>query len=219
MKKLLYSEGFLRKLRIFILGCIILSAGIVLATKADLGVAVYDAFVLNLSLVTQTTYGTISVIMGLILVGVQIILTHKWQVSYIVQMGMLMAFSVILDALMYGVLASFGVNTLFGKILLFIIANILICLGIAMILSARLQSFPLETSMNVIYDRFGFSMSKIKYGYDAVWLVCAIITGMMGQLNDYHLGIGTAIMFVLHGWLINFFFVKLTNYLYGEVIH
>lgn len=217
MTKLL-NDGLWRKLRIFTLGCLLLSIGICLATKADLGIAVYDAFILNISMLTKLTYGNISVIMGLLLVGLQIILTRKWQLSYVVQMGVLLTFSLILDAMMYGVFNRFEVSGLGMQIGFFVVANILICLGIALILCARLQSFPLETSMNVIYDKFGFPISWIKYGYDAVWLILAIVIGFAGKLTDYHLGLGTAIMFVLHGWLINFFFEKLNHYLHGETV-
>lgn len=214
MAKFWNRIGFWRQLRIFVIGCLILSLGITLATKANLGVAVYDAFILNLSLITNTTYGTVSIFMGLSLVSVQFLLTRKWDISYIVQMAVLMTFSVILDLLMYGVFANLNATTLWGKIVFFVLANIIICLGIGMILSSRLQTFPLESTMNVIYNKFGFSMAKIKYGFDVAWLVLNIVLAYIFKLESLNIGLGTVVMFISQGWLINFFFVKLSNYLY-----
>ena len=214
MAKFWNRIGFWRQLRIFVIGCLILSLGITLATKANLGVAVYDAFILNLSLITNTTYGTVSIFMGLSLVSVQFLLTRKWDISYIVQMAVLMTFSVILDLLMYGLFASINVNTIVMQVLFFVLANIIICLGIAMILSSRLQTFPLESTMNVVYNKFGFSMAKIKYGFDAAWLVLNIVLAYIFKLESLNIGLGTVVMFVSQGWLINCFFVKLSNYLY-----
>lgn len=214
MAKFWNRVGFWRQLRIFVIGCLILSLGITMATKANLGVAVYDAFILNLSIISNTTYGTVSIFMGLFLITCQFLMTRRWNISYVVQMAVLMTFSLILDFLMYVVFASINANTMFMKVIFFVVANIIICLGIAMILSSRLQTFPLESTMNVIYDKFGFSMAKIKYGVDAAWLISNIILGFVCSLESLNIGLGTVVMFVSQGWLINFFFVKLNNALY-----
>ena len=195
MNKLLNNKSFWKQLGIFLIGCLILSFGITLATKANLGVAVYDAFVLNLSIISNTTYGTVSIFMGLFLVACQFILTHRWDISYVIQMVIMLTFSVILDFLMYGVFASLSANTLFMQVVFFIVANIIICIGIAMVLSSKLQTFPLESTMNVVYDKFGFSMGKIKYGADAAWLVLNIVLAFVCSLKDLNIGLGTVVMF------------------------
>lgn len=200
-----------KKYLYFVIGCFTLALGINMATIANLGVAVYDAFIINMSSIINTTYGVMSFIIGIALIGFQIILRRKLDISYLFQLLTLSVFSVIIDFLMYSVFSNLNVETISIQFIYFIFANIFICLGIALILSSKVASFPLETSMSVVYDKFKLSMSKIKYGFDAFWLLGSIVLAFIFKLTNINLGLGTVVMFLLHGSLINYFFEKINQ--------
>ena len=206
--------NIVRSIGLFLIGTLILALGINLANIANLGIAVYDAYVLNLAEVSGMSFGTMSITMGVLLVIAQLVISRKWQMSYLAQLAIALVISFILDFFMYTVFAGIYIDSFMLQVVYFVLANITICLGIAMVLSARLQSFPLETTMNLIHQKYFISISKIKYGFDALWLILAIVIGMVGGLETLHIGLGTLVMFSLHGWLINYFYKNLTHILH-----
>ncbi|MBR3693321.1 MAG: hypothetical protein IKL88_02225 [Erysipelotrichales bacterium] len=204
--------NIVKRIGLFLVGTMILALGINLANIARLGIAVYDAFVLNLAEVSGMSFGTMSITMGVVLVIVQFLISSKWQMKYLVQLAIALLFSSILDFFMYTVFAGIYVDSFVLQVVFFILANITICLGIAMVLSARLQSFPLETTMNLIHQKYHFPISNIKYSFDGLWLVLAIVIGLLDSLADLHIGLGTLVMLSLHGWLIDLFYRLLSKY-------
>lgn len=200
------TARFLKNFSVFLLGCFILASGVCAANLARLGVAPLDACILNLAEVLNSTYGTINGLIGVLLVGVQIAVCRKVKLSHLAQLGLMCVFSMILDLVMYYLIGTIGVESLPVRLVLFVAANLLICLGIATLLNAGMVSFPQESSMALLHERFGIPVSRLKYGYDAVWLTIALLFGLTGGLEDLRIGIGTAVMLLLHGWLVNVFF-------------
>lgn len=196
----------LKNFSVFLLGCIILALGICLANLAKLGVSPLDACILNLAEFLGTTYGAVNGLVGIALVGLQLAVCRRPRLSHLTQLALMCIFSLILDLLMYRVIGGFFVESLALRLILFVLANLLICLGIATLLNAGMVSFPQESSMALLHEKFGFPISRLKYCYDGVWVALAVIFGLIGKLKDLRIGIGTAVMLLLHGWLIHQFY-------------
>lgn len=197
------------RLLFFLTGMVILVIGVVLCSKVQFGMAPFDSFVLNTSIGLGIKYGTVNILVGCLFVLLQILVLRKeFKVISLIQIVFLVLISVIMDFFMYRVFAFEFSSSMMIRVPLFVLGLTMISLGIGMFMSAQFYSFPLETLIALLYEKYHLKVSVIKWAIDAIFLVLSFGICLWFQLPDFNIGLGTIILFLAVGPLINLFFEK-----------
>ncbi|WP_100371785.1 YczE/YyaS/YitT family protein [Bacillus sp. FJAT-45037] len=191
---------------VYVVGLIILSFGITMTILAGLGAGAWDALNVGLSMVTPFTVGNWVIFVGLLLIGLNALLSKSrpeiFSILTIVILGFFIDFWLIIV---------FDNVFLTGLILQFIVLAIgivLMALGIATYLQAKFAVIPIDRFMFVLQGLFGVKLMIAKTIAEVSALILAFVVG--GPI-----GLGTILVTFLIGPSIQFFYPKLEKMVYG----
>ncbi len=194
----------------FILGLFILTFGVCLTIKAELGVGAWDALNVALTEWIGLTIGTWVIIDGAVLIFVNAFLLKRkpeiLSVLTIIFIGSLVDFWILI------VFESWEVDGLFIQLVTLVLGLFIIGIGAAIYLQAKFPSSPIDSFMLAIQKRFGVSLMTAKTIGEIVALIPALL--LKGPI-----GFGTIIITFLIGPFIQLcfpYFEKLLQRLIGS---
>lgn len=200
MKKIYNRIGY------FSLGIILIALGIVLGSKAELGMAPFDSFALNLSIISGFTFGTVCLVFVFVFFFLQIALLRK-KFDYKSSLSVVLAgfLSITIDILMYQVFYSdFGFNLWLSSLVLLVGISCL-ALGISFVYIANFYPLPFESFVLVVHRLYHWPISRVKMAVDGVFLICSFILVLVFKLSPTNIGLGTIAYLLLVGPLIGIF--------------
>ncbi|MGR3762613.1 YczE/YyaS/YitT family protein [Rossellomorea sp. NS-SX7] len=190
----------------YCIGLICLSFGVSLIIKGNLGAAPWDALAVGESYLFHLSIGTCIFINGCILIVINAILLRE-------RIQWLAALSIFIIGMMVDFWITNGLlhlePTSFIQQLSFVITGILILgIGIAIYMQAKLPSSPMDTFMIAIHMRFGLNLRNARLLNEAIAITLAMV---------FHgaVGIGTVIVACTLGFIIHFFY-PIMEHMYGK---
>jgi uncharacterized protein len=200
------DTGMKVRFAFYCIGLICLSLGVSLIIKGDLGAAPWDALAVGESYILHLSIGTCIFLNGCILIVINALLLND-------RIQWLAALSIFIIGMMVDFWIKTGLSHIepFGFIqqLSFVIAGILILgIGIAIYLQARLPSSPMDTFMIAIHHRFGLNLRNARLLNEAIAITLAML--VHGAV-----GIGTVIVACTLGFIIHFFY-PIMEHMYGK---
>ncbi|WP_226038230.1 YczE/YyaS/YitT family protein [Aquibacillus saliphilus] len=176
----------------YIIGLIILSLGVTLTIKSDMGIGAWDALNVGLSTI-MFTVGTWVILVGIILIIINsILLKHKPDLYALITI-FVVGFGVDFWLIVF---KNFNPQNFGLKILIFSLGMFLLALGISVYLQAKFAPVPIDNLMIAIHTRFGVRMSVAKTIGELIALTFALI--FKGPI-----GIGTILVTFLIGPIIH----------------
>jgi uncharacterized protein len=182
----------------YIIGLIILSFGVTLTIKSDIGTGAWDALNVGLSKIIFTV-GTWVGIVGIILIVINAILLKKRPDFYALITIFIVGFGIDLWLLL---LKPLDLHSWLMKFLIFAIGLALLALGISTYLQAKFAPVPIDNLMLAIHTRFGIRISVAKTIGECLAFVFALV--FKGPI-----GIGTILVTLLIGPIIHFFYPRI----------
>lgn len=135
----------------YILGCIIIALGVVLMLRSDLGVSSWDTLHYSLHKLIHITVGTATIVVALIFTVAVIILNRNFR--YLLMAIPIVLVGVLIDFFNLIVLADFMPETMFLRIVVYILGLIMLPLGGSLLI---VSTFPAG-----VFDEFMFSMMRL----------------------------------------------------------
>lgn len=192
----------------FIAGLLILSFGISLTIKADLGAGAWDALNVGLESVIGLTVGTWVIIVGVCLIAMNAILA-KEKPDYLALITIVILGPMI-DFFLGIVMADWVFDTFIVQLGILVAGITFVSLGIATYIQPKLPLIPIDNFMISVQKRFNLNITKAKTVTEAFALLMAFIFG--GPI-----GIGTLVILFMLGPTIQFFNPKAKN-AYNRII-
>ncbi|QOY37948.1 YczE/YyaS/YitT family protein [Anaerobacillus isosaccharinicus] len=190
----------------YLLGLFILSIGISFTIIARLGAGAWDALAVGLSNLTGFSVGTWVILIGVILIFVNaLILKNRPQLISIVTVIILGYF---IDFWLIIVFPNFFVETILIRFVILLIGVLLMGIGIATYLQGKFAIIPIDGFMMAIQNRLKVSLGVAKTIAEITALVFAFFAG--GPI-----GIGTVIVTLSIGSMIQIFFPHLERFVHG----
>lgn len=198
-----------KKVVIFFSGLFIMSLGIALSVKANLGLAPISCIPYIYSLKFSPTMGEVAIIMMVIFVIMQILLLRKkYQPIQLIQLLAATSFGYFIDFSRF-LLRNIQISTYGGRVFFCLLSCGIIAFGVFLEVKSELTFLPGEGLVAAIAQSFQIEFGKIKVGFD-----CAVV--LFGMASSFILmqqveGIreGTLASAVLVGCLVRFFNKKL----------
>ena len=204
----------LKKITSTIIGILLIYGSVAFALKAGIGVMPVDAAITSIATLIGMKVGTFSMLFhGSFFLG-QIAMEKKnfrktefLQVLYIVFGGS------VLNFFLYTVLKNVTFSFYPLRVLVCVLAFFVSAFGCTLVLETKLMRTPMEGCIQMIADRMGTTMGKLRQKIDVVLvLVCVAITLIFGV--EWTLREGTIIAALLFGPMMDFWknmFAKRNN--------
>ncbi|WP_045524405.1 YczE/YyaS/YitT family protein [Neobacillus niacini] len=189
----------------FIAGLSIMTFGICLTIKAELGAGAWDALNVALTDSVGLTIGTWIIIDGAVLVAVNSLLVKRR--PEILSILTIILIGSLVDLWMFFVFDPLEVNGLLFKVVTLVLGIFIIGLGAAIYLQAKFPLNPIDSFMMAIIERFRVNLMMAKTIGELIALVPALI--LQGPI-----GIGTIIITFTIGPFVQLcfpYFEKLMN--------
>jgi uncharacterized membrane protein YczE len=190
----------LKRLPILLLGFAFLSFGIVLTMRADLGMNAWGVFHQGLSVQTGLTFGLITILLGLVILGFSI-----WLLKTKIGIG------TVLNVLVVGVmidisdyLFTFIPETTIEKTVLLVIGLFVMTFGRALYISTGLGEGPRD---GLFVGLHLLTKYEIKYIKPAIEFTVLLFGFLLGGT----VGLGTLVIIVASGYLVQTYF-KVLHY-------
>ncbi|WP_080846142.1 YczE/YyaS/YitT family protein [Cytobacillus gottheilii] len=188
----------------YVIGLILLTMGVSLIIKSQLGASAWDALAVGQSNLFEITVGTCVFINGIVLIFLNAFLMKK-------KPEVLAALSI----LVIGIMIDFWLLIAFEQLLpattllkwVVLLAGIAVTgIGVSIYLQAKFPASPMDTLMVAIQTRFGFNLRNSRILSESFALLLAIL--FRGAI-----GIGTIVVTLTLGFVVQFFYPKFEHLL------
>jgi uncharacterized protein len=196
----------LKRLISFLLGLIILSLGISFTILSGFGTGAWDALSVGLANLSGLTVGTWTILVGVVLIFINALLL-KTRPEFIAIITVLII-GYFIDFWLLVIFPNFSVESILLQFITLLIGVLLMGFGIATYLQGKFAVVPIDRFMLAIQKRFKVSLGVAKTIGEVTALIFAFIVG--GPI-----GIGTIIVTLSIGPMIQIFFPYLERFVYG----
>ena len=187
----------MKRFLFYVIGLFILTSGVTLTIKSDIGAGAWDALNVGLSHTIGMTVGSWVIIVGIILIIVNAILMRAWP-DFLALITIIVT-GVFVDFWLITVFENWQIQDVFVAYAVFAAGMILIALGIAIYLQAKFAVIPIDGLMLAIHRKTGLSIRTSKTVGELLALLAAV-------LFSGPIGIGTIIITFGIGPLVQFFY-------------
>lgn len=185
----------------YFLGLFIMTIGIALSVKSNLGVSPVSSIPYTMTCVWGIEMGIATIIFHAFLVLIQFLILRKnFKLKSLLQIAVGIVFGMFTT--LCNTLVSFlpSTDNIIARLFMMLLSTVFIALGIFMYLPADIVPLAGEGVMKTISDVTGIEFSKVKIGFDCTMVavsaaVCLIAIKSLGSV-----GIGTIIAAVLVGF-------------------
>ena len=202
-------ENTAKKTAAFITGLFIMSIGVALSVKANLGVSPISCVPYVFSIKLPFSLGELVIIQNILLICLQIILLrNRYRIFQLVQLPAVFVFGFFIDFSLY--LFS-GINTDFYplQLLLCLLSCIVLAFGIFLIVKADITYMPGEGLTLAIIEVFHTNFGKTKIAVDSSMVIIGIISSFILLRQIKGIREGTVLSALLVGYLIKIYISRL----------
>lgn len=192
------------RITFYIIGSVLLAAGITLSTKTGLGVSPIISVPFSIAGIWQINFAVTTLVVYCILVGIQFLLkAPHYALADLLQIPYTVVFSLLLN--FFDIVFTVNTSSLWLNLLLLAVAIIFIGIGAAMMVNMKLIPNPADglayTVGAVSHKGMGFGKNLI----DFISVALSCILGLVFAGNLMGIGIGTVIAMIGVGRVIALF--------------
>lgn len=203
------NKVLLKKIFIFIIGLFVMSFGVSLSVKADLGVSAISCVPYVYSLKLPLTLGEITILLNILFVIAQIAILRKdYKIVQLVQLPAVIVFGYCIDFTMFA-LSNLKPTSYIEQAALSLSACAVLAFGVFLLLKTRLTYLPLDGLVITISQAYKKEFGKVKISMDSSMVVFGVISSFLLLGNLEGIREGTVAAALLVGGLIKFFNAKI----------
>lgn len=201
----------IKKYSLYIIGILILGFGLILNTKAGLGVSAINSVPYAVSQMTRLSFGNATTILYIIFVIAQILIYKHLDIKILLQIPFSYVMGVVLDV--YDQVLNITIQSHFHAYVLLIIAIITTALGAYLIVTLDLVPNPADGMVKAISKVIKKEFGKTKMMFDIAMMIVTIVMTYTITRSIIGIGIGTILSALFIGQVIVLYNRYLTNYL------
>ena len=194
------NRNILKRMLVYIAGLFILTIGIALSVKSDLGVSPVSSIPYTMTCVWGIEMGKATIIFHCFLVLLQIILLRRnYKIKNLLQIVVGIMFGYFTTFCNWGVSFLPNPQNIVIRMGMLLISTVFVAFGIFLYLPADIMPLAGEGAMQAVSDVSGIAFSKVKIGFDISMVVISLVTCLIFIKSMGSVGIGTIIAAVLVG--------------------
>ncbi|MDE5867145.1 MAG: hypothetical protein K2H31_11185 [Lachnospiraceae bacterium] len=194
------NRNILKRMFVYIAGLFILTIGIALSVKSDLGVSPVSSIPYTMTCVWGIEMGKATIVFHCFLVLLQIILLRKnYKLKNLLQIVVGIVFGYFTTFCNWGVSFLPNPQNIVIRMGMLLISTVFVAFGIFLYLPADIMPLAGEGAMQAVSEVSGIAFPKVKVGFDISMVVISLITCLIFIKSLGSVGIGTIIAAVLVG--------------------
>lgn len=200
LKDKIKSEHYIVRFIVYIIGLFIMTLGVSMSVKSDLGVSPVSSIPYTITCIFGLEMGKATILFHIFLVIIQIfILRKEFKAKNLLQVvvGVLFGYFTTFSNYLFTYLPT--PNNMFIRLVLMIVSTLLIAVGIFFYLPADIVPLAGEGAMKAISDKTGVVFSRVKIGFDLTMVLISLISCLVALHRLGSVGVGTIIAAVLVG--------------------
>jgi len=184
----------------YIIGLLIMTAGIAISVKSDLGVSPISAVPYTITCVSGMEMGKATIVFHCVLVLVQILLLRsRFQIKNLLQ---------IVVGIVFGYFTTFcnwcvgflpDPHNIVLRLVMMLISIVLLAIGIFFYLPADIMPIAGEGCMQALSDVTKVDFAKVKVAFDVTMVIISLVTCLIVLHDPGSVGIGTVFAAFLVG--------------------
>lgn len=211
MKRLTTQRSLFIRYTMYMIGIVIMAAGLAMMIKVDIGVSPWDVFHIGLQKTFGLTIGTWSQITGALVIGLSYLIARVKPglptLLNIIFLGLFIDLFVWLDLFPGG-------SSLLEKLCLLLLGIVVYTVGAGLYISPRLGAGPRDSLMLALHEKKGWSIQKVRIGIEVSVLFA-------GWFMDGPVSYGTLLVAILTGPLLQrtiLYWERLLGKSYGLIV-
>lgn len=194
----------------YVVAILFMAVGVTLTIKANVGVDPYDVFTLNASLASGLTLGTVYLLLDLTFLTIQILILKKdFKLFMMLQLILSFLIAPSIDLFNLVILKDFAIDNLFGQSIIFFIGMNLMAISMAVFVKINEIAGPFQMLINLLNDRTKYSAGTWTGVVYVILLLIGLLIGAVFGVNAHAVGVGTVVMALGVGPLIDWYLKKL----------
>lgn len=192
-----------RLLRYFV-GLFIMTIGIALSVKSDLGVSPVSSIPYTMTVVWGIEMGLATFLFHIVLVLIQILLLRKrFKSKNLIQLAVGIVFGLFTTLCNYLVVDLIpGTDNMFIRILMLAVSIIVVAIGLYLYVPADVMPLAGEGTMLAVSEVTHFKFSNVKIGFDVIVSAVSLCTCLAAIGSMGSVGAGTVVSAVLTGMVL-----------------
>lgn len=184
----------------YFVGLFIMTIGIALSVKSNLGVSPVSSIPYTLTVCWGIEMGKATILFHCIFIVIQILILRKnFRLKSLLQLPV---------GIVFGYFTTFcnslveklpSTDNYFIRILMILISVVLVAIGIFMYLPADIMPLAGEGVMQAVADTLKIEFSKVKVAFDVIMVIISLVTCLIVMHTLGSVGIGTVIASLLVG--------------------
>ena len=200
LHKKIREENYAIRFLVYIVGLFIMTLGISLSVKSNLGVSPVSSIPYTITCITGLEMGKATILFHIVLVVMQILILRKaFQMINLLQVVVGVIFGYFTTFSNY--LSSFlpTPEHMTVRLLMMLGSTVLIAVGIFFYLPADIVPLAGEGAMKAVSDTTHIAFNKVKVGFDISMVIISLISCLVALGTLGSVGVGTIIAAVLVG--------------------
>ena len=194
----------LKKITFTLMGIVLVYAAVAFAMKAGIGVLPVDAAIATIADVINIKVGTFSMLFhGSFFVGQIIIEKKNFRKTELLQILYVTLGGSVLNFFLYTVLADVSFAVYPVRLIVSVVAFLVGAFGCVMVLETHLMRTPMEGCIQLIAERIGTTMGKLRQKIDIVLVIISVVLTLIFG-TDWTLREGTIIAALIFGPAMDF---------------
>jgi len=194
----------IKKIARTILGILLVYGAVAFALKAGIGVLPVDAAITSIAMLIGMKVGTFSMLFhGSFFLGQIAIERHNFKKTEFLQLLYITLGGYVLNFFLYTVLKDVTFTFYPLRVLVCIAAFAVASFGCIMVMETHLMRTPMEGCIQLIADRMGTTMGKLRQKIDIVLVIISVAISLLFGV-EWTLREGTIIAMVIFGPMLDF---------------
>lgn len=194
------SENYAVRLVLYLMGLFIMTLGVSMSVKSNLGVSPVSSIPYTITCITGLEMGKATIVFHIVLVVLQIlILRGAFQIKNLLQVvvGVVFGYFTTFSNYLFSFLPT--TDNMVIRLGMMLVSTVLIAIGIFFYLPSDIVPLAGEGAMKAISDKTNIVFNKVKIGFDISMVVISLIACLTVLRQFGSVGIGTVIAAVLVG--------------------
>lgn len=196
----LESKKIVTRLIMYFAGLFIMTVGIALSVKSDLGVSPVSSIPYTITCVWGIEMGRATVIFHAALVLLQIVLLRRdFKIKNLLQILVGIIFGIFTTFCNYGATQLPSTDNIVIRLAMVLVSTVAVAIGIFFYMPADIIPLAGEGTMKAVSDITKIAFPKVKVGFDVSMVAVSLLTCLLALRSFGSVGVGTVIAAVLVG--------------------
>lgn len=194
------EENYAVRLVIYLIGLFIMTLGVSMSVKSNLGVSPVSSIPYTITCITGLEMGKATILFHIVLVALQILILRKaFKIKNLLQVvvGVVFGYYTTFSNYLFSFLST--PDNIIVRMMLMLGSTVLIAVGIFFYLPADIIPLAGEGAMKAVSDKTHIIFNKVKIGFDVTMVLISLVACLIVLKAFGSVGIGTVVAAVLVG--------------------